>query len=402
MVRSIFIILKLIELLVFVLVGRPISKIKTSSGYWKIASVAIVLFAIIEGLRYNRMPDYMAYDFRFNHNNSLFEEGVDPLFSVICYTMNSIGLGFPIFLILQCGLFMYSCFLILKPYRRYAKYTLPLLLPLIIMNEQFIRWYLSMAFFLISFYHYLRFIHKYRTIDGSRLSKRIKRLKKKHFSLFVLFLLFSFWTHPAVAILVPFFFLIPVINKFSLPYYITIPAYVFVVWFCNIQSMTILIDMANLVLQSNLMDSSNNMYGHLSNVESLIEGEYLDMGISRVSISQVIQKMLCYFPLMFFGSKFYKKNNPGYGQAFYWLFFIAAIADPIASQVELLGRFTMTLEVMGFIGVGIVYNQMISFYRKNKLYECMLILSLFMFMYPIISYILTRPSDLEMLFIWNK
>lgn len=402
MVRIVFIILKLVELLVFVIVGNRISRTKTSKGYWAIARFAIVLFAIIEGLRYNRMPDYMAYDFRFNHNNSLFEEGVDPLFSVICYTMNSIGLGFPIFLMLQCGLFMYSCFLILKPYRQYAKYSLPLLLPLIIMNEQFIRWYLAMGFFFISFYYYLLIINKYRTLEGLKLKRRLKLLKKKHIILFVLFLLCTFWTHPAVAILVPFFFIIPILNKYSLPYYFTIPAYVFAVLFCNIQSMTVLIDMANLVLQNDMVDSSNNMYGHLSNVESLIEGEYLDMGISRYSMSQAIQKMLCYFPLMFFGFKYYKKNKTGYGQAFFWVFFIAAIVDPIASQVELLGRFTMTLKVLGFIGVGIVYNQMIPFYRKNKLYKYSLILSLFMFMYPIISYILTRPSDLEMLFIWNK
>ena len=84
MIKFIYVFIKFFELLVFILVGKKISKTKSDREYWRIALLAIVAFALVDGLRYGRMIDYWGYWGLYNSANTLFGN-TDPLFSAFLY-----------------------------------------------------------------------------------------------------------------------------------------------------------------------------------------------------------------------------------------------------------------------------------------------------------------------------
>ena len=137
MVKVIYITLKLLEFIVFYISGKQLSKTKTNKSYWTIAIFPILIFSIVEGLRFGRMIDYNLYAIRyFTLGNGI--EGVDkeyePLFDFLFTGAYNIGLPYYMFIFLQCFLLIFSILHLYKNFKNSLPYALPIVLSLIMIS----------------------------------------------------------------------------------------------------------------------------------------------------------------------------------------------------------------------------------------------------------------------------
>lgn len=151
MVKLIYILIKLTEVAVFIAVGKRLSNLKDDKKYWQTAMPAIITFALVDGLRYLRMGDYLGNLSLFTYLSSYFQEGIEPLYTFLMYSCKTAGIGLCGFLVIQSSILMIAIFMLLKRYRKYAVYSVPLILPLIILNEHFTRWFMAFSFIIISY-----------------------------------------------------------------------------------------------------------------------------------------------------------------------------------------------------------------------------------------------------------
>lgn len=374
MIKITYIVLKSIELIVFILVGNILSRTRNSKNYWKVALPAIFVFALVEGLRYGRMTDYLSYQGIYNSCNTLFMEGLDPLFSIFVFLSKEAGIGFPLFLVIQSALLIYACLAILEPYRKYAQYALPLFLPLLIMNENLTRWFMACSFL------YLAFV-KYR---------------RRKYLLTALYLVAAQTTHNAVLPLIPLLLLYPLYDKIIVPRSVVLFLFIGMTLFSNITNATFIVTISDFLLNNGLISEEASMAGHLVHAEDLIQGEYLELGIKQKGLYEKIISLVIWLPIIWYG---YVYANDDKMKGFYNIMALSIILSPLFSQVELLGRYNMFMNIFSVVIASVYYYKEI--HRKRDVRFCLALVSLFLFMYPAISLIFMRGVNNDMLFIWD-
>lgn len=375
LIKFIYILIKLTELLTFIIVGIELSKTKNNKDYWKIALPAIIVFALVDGLRYGRLVDYYGYLAQYNLVNTLFSENIDPLFSVFMFFFKETGLGFTSFMVAQSAILMFACFVLLKPYRIYAKFALPLLLPLLVMNENLTRWFLACSF-LIFAYDYLN---------------------KKRYPFTIVWLIAAQLTHNAIFPLFLLILLFPMYNKVIIPRRVALFLFIFMTLFSNIKNATFIVQISDFLLSSGLVNENMSMMGHMLHAQDLIQGEHLELGIMQNALYQKIISIVIWSPIIWFG---YIYANNEHLKGIYNITVVSIILSPLLSQVELLSRYTMFMGIFSFIIAGIYYYNEFRRRRKDLRFSVALI-SLLFFMYPTISLIFNRGADDNMLFIWD-
>lgn len=375
MIQITYIVIKLIELFIFFVVGKDISKLKDDKSYWKTALPAIITFALVDGLRYLRMTDYEGNLWRYGLTNENFYQDSDALFSFAMYFCKITGIGFTGFMIIQAGFLMFALLVLLKRYKECAMYALPILLPIIYMNENLTRWFTAISFLIISYNYY---------IDKNNIKAGI-------------FTLCAILTHFAIVLIIPFFLLHSFFNKKAIPPYISIPIYILILLFGNISSFKIIPIIANLILDTGIIPNTSTLAGHLRMTEALIAGEYLKMGIIQTSLFGKIIDIIKYVPVIFFGAKIATAKN---SVSFYNFVIIGLILSPIFSQVELLGRYSSLLVMFMYIIAALYFNEA---FKKKGFEYIIAAISLFLFIYPQISLTLFRGGgEDQMLFIWDS
>lgn len=374
MIQITYIVIKLIELFIFFVVGKDISKLKDDKSYWKTALPAIITFALVDGLRYMRMTDYEGNLWRYELTNADFYQNSDILFSTAMYFCKITDIGFTGFMIIQAAFLIFALFVLLKRYKECAMYALPILLPIIYMNENFTRWFAAISFIIIG-YTYL--------IDKKYIKASI-------------FMLCAALTHYAIILVFPFLILHSFFNKKTISPYISVPIFIIISLFGNISTFTIIPTIANLILDIGLISPSSSLATHLRMTEALIAGEYLKMGIVQTSMLGKFIDLIKYIPIMFFGAKIATEKN---AVSFYNFVIIGLLLTPIFSQVELLGRYSSFLTMFIYIIAALYFNDA---FKKKGIEYIIAIISLFLFIYPQISLTLFRGREDQMMFIWDS
>lgn len=374
MIKLVYVILKLLELLIFVVSGKSMAVAKSSKGYWTSASFAICAYALVEGLRYGRMVDYWGYLNLYNRSNTLFMNEVDPFFSVVLFFFKEIGLGLNLLLIIQSAILMYACFVMLQPYRKYAKYVVPLFLPLLIMNENFTRWFLACSFLYIAFDQYM---------------------KSKFLSAFI-WILSAQFTHNAILPLIPVVMFYPLYNKILIPRSLVLGLFVFMTLFSDITNATFIVTVSDFLLDTGLIAGDTSMKAHLVHAEDLIQGDYLGLGVMQKTLYQKIINLIIWIPIVWFG---YVYANNEKMKGMYNIMSVSIILLPLFTQVELLDRYTTFLNVLSVIIVGVYYYNELN--NRVSYRFAVAFLSLMLSMYPAVSFIFNRGGSQDMLFIWD-
>jgi hypothetical protein len=140
---------------VFLIYGYKLS-VKRSSGvyenYWKVLSFfPILVYSLIEGLRYGRGVDYFVYKEIYDLSASKINVTGQPVFDFLNYVMNFLGFNSPMSFIIYSLITIICVLIFLRDHREVAKYLLPLFLAATLpISETFVRQFLSLAFVLLA------------------------------------------------------------------------------------------------------------------------------------------------------------------------------------------------------------------------------------------------------------
>ena len=142
-----FWVLRLVVLLSFFLSGYLVSyKDKEGKFYWKYSSICIIIYSLVEGLRWNRGRDYPHY--YQDLTGSLFTDYDEIAYLTWIEFFKFTGFPFWVGFIFYSFLFVYGfCFLI-KRFRAQAIWALPLFFIVTVSaSENLIRQFLAMSMF---------------------------------------------------------------------------------------------------------------------------------------------------------------------------------------------------------------------------------------------------------------
>lgn len=151
----VFWILRLLVLFAFFFSGYLISyKDKNSKSYWKYSSICIIVYSLIEGLRWNRGVDYPHY--YQDLTGPLYTDYDEIVYLAWIQFFKFTGLPYWVAFIFYSFLFVYGyCFLI-KKFRKQAIWALPLFFIITVgSSENLIRQFLSMSMFEFALYFFL-------------------------------------------------------------------------------------------------------------------------------------------------------------------------------------------------------------------------------------------------------
>lgn len=122
--------------------------------FWRYASVSIILYSLIQGLRYMRGADYSGYMAGFINGYGEKDE-VEPLWQVFLYVFHLFNFHYSIGFVICSALLIYSFARVLKHFPNAAFWAFPLFLLLTGSSENIVRQYVAASFFLLAFDSFL-------------------------------------------------------------------------------------------------------------------------------------------------------------------------------------------------------------------------------------------------------
>lgn len=376
MVSFIYFVIKAFEVFVFYKSGYFMEN-KTGRAYWKIALVPIILFALIEGLRWGHDIDYNVYAYRFTLVNFWFtyDERSSPLFSIIVYGLKLLGGNYPLFLVIESGFLMFSAFVLLQLYKEHARWIAPCFLIAFLPNENFIRFYFALAFVICSFYCF--FEKKYIWCALLLLAGA-----SMHFAMFVVAVLFA---------------LFPILDRRMIDIRVVLIFLIIASFFISVTSLNFIVVVSNKL--SMLFRSSNSIaVSYLGGMDNIISGDHGTMGLMHSSAMNVAKQFFTYVPLFLWGSKVI--NQYKYGKFVHNVSALNVLISPIFSQVEILSRMTLICNVFIAIYMGIFMGE---YFRKStsRIKLIFVFFAMFCYFYAYINAPFVR-EDFQMFFLWNS
>lgn len=353
------------------------SDINQSKNYWRLAVIPILAYSLFLGLRWGHDIDYNIYAERYDSIDNIFaEEGrSSPFFTSIVLILKSIGVPYPIFIILQSGFLMFSALFFLRDYRGYLRWILPMLLIAFASNDNLIRYFLAQSFMFIGLYY---FYHE--------------NMKK-----FVLYSIGASLTHFGLIPFALFVLCSKYFDKKFLPKYLVLIIYVVALFTVSISQMQYLV-IASTYISSLFGDSDFTMVGYLNAMDEIIngtgEGGTL---IFASSLTNKLKSLLTFIPLIYWGQSVLRDVK--YGKYIYNMAVINLIFDTVLGQAEVLSRFIFSFNIYVVIALAmIIKNWRLQGRGLPLLYSYLLIV---FYCYALITAPFVR-EDYQMYFLWDS
>jgi hypothetical protein len=376
-----YFILRFFLVLSLVISGYNIQK-KTLYGkfkypYWFAASLGLIFYSLIEGLRYGRATDYFSYKEYFESPLNIQNVDVEFLFLIYCRSVQFLRIPYFISFIFFSFLLLYSCLKLLKQHREVALWSVPLFyLETIGQSENLLRHYAAFSLLIFS----IHFFNK------SKINKSF------------LFFLSAFFTHYSIIIVLPFLLWFHKVKNPFLNLYVILSMYIISIIF-----------VPSLDLVAFFLDnfSSINLYeNYIDNKDIWLFGEGLNnMEVNQFGIFYYLRLYISPFLILVMGYKLINKFHRNNFGLFYHIYFIGVILTPLSLSVptEFIYRLVLHLKTFGFLVLAYVIYNSISNFKSinifNKVSVCFLILdSIYMLSKSIFSY----NEKLGFLFVWDN
>lgn len=376
----VFIVLKSILLLTLVLSGHYIS-IKSISGkfkypYWWVASFPLIIYSLVEGLRYGRGADYISNSSLVLNAFSQSNSKLEPLFLSFNKILNYLNIPYPFAFIIYSFLLLGSCLLLIRRRREVAVWALPLFyLATIEQSENLVRQYVAFSILLISIKYLL---------DNE---------KKK----FLILIICAFFTHYSSIIVLPFLLWFKMARNPFRNIYIILGLYVAsALWHPGLES---------LVRYFEHLKIFNLYTNYLNNTNIWLLGEGIDK--PSIIMSSIYYIRYYTFPalVLIFGYKILNKYRRSGFSLFYHLFFIGILFRQISSAAatEMLYRLTLYFSMFYFIVLAfILYDMFINFKRLILFHRIVYYYFLIDCSYLLIKTTWTFSVEQGYLFIWDN
>lgn len=373
----VFFTLKWIELLTLFLSGKALGSTSTRKNYWRIAIIPIVVFALVEGLRWGRLIDWNNSVVEYEELNSFVNDrnASNPLYTILLYILKCLGLPFPVFVVFQCGFLMFSALFLLQEYKKYLRWILPCLIMAFVNNENFVRFYFALSFLFIAFYYYLH---------GS-------------FKKFIIFSLISLLIHFAQIPLVLLLACSRFFKNKQIPRSIGIALYTSSLFLADISQMDFLVSFSDYIFTMSGGESEYRFFTSLHNMHDIVNGSaYGTEGRLFIQkLSTKIAYLILYVPLIWMASSNLRKER--YGILIYNITVISLVLATIFGQAELLQRFPQALYIFVALSFAVVIEKNI-FKRDTAI---LIYIMLFIFFYAFLNAPFVR-EDYMMYFLWDS
>lgn len=376
-IRLMFIVLNMLELLVFCICGHVLSKTRTNGEYWRKALVPILAYAVVTGLRFGREIDWNVYYYRYigMGKDINFPDSAGLVFRYICNILYNIGIPYHIFIMLQCIFLIYTILLLVKNYKKQAAFILPTILTLIALNDNFIRWYVAVSFFLLS------------------INYMINNKKRAMIIWFVV----SFLSHYGIILFLPLLIFENWVNKLTFNKYILVALLFASCFILKMSQLSFISSIADMIVGTG--GDMGTASSYLNSTDALINGERGNLGIEDRGIKDLLH-FLAAAPIIFFAQGYVKRYH--YGLFFFNLFAIGAITFPLFTSIEILGRYSQALYLFAMIVGGILFYEIRKQGVKSSLIALTFCFISFSFLIAQNAYnTFTYSNEYRMLFMWD-
>lgn len=360
---GLYLFLRTFLLAILIICGLNIAKSKSNKSYWINAAIVMIIFTLIEGLRYNRGVDYKGYKYTYDHNIDIYE----PLFTAINKLFLYLDLPFYYPLMAYNLIIILGLIILLKNYKKLALYALPLFF---IINEaaieNLIRQYTAIGFIFISL--------SYAGINWKK---------------YALFSICAALIHSSSIVLIPFCILLSTLKlpKSNPNILLIIYCGVFFLW-----KTTYFTSMLPYIEQINLSGSNFNNY--LENSERWFTKEEGGLGFN-FSFIQTIRYFIRDTILIYLGSQL--SNKIKRFSLFFYLFYIGLLLTWMAEDIEVILRISKYFYLMQFFVAAMVIYR----YKRVDISKFYIYFLLINYAYEFTYKISTLSNPNMCKFIWD-
>lgn len=339
--------------MLFVLYGAGIQIKKTNKILSSTVILGVIIYTLNEGLRFGRGIDYNLYGMAYEDLEKGGENTWDFMFKVIAETLIRLGISWQGYVMLMSFMFIVATICLLRNY----KDILPVALPLFVLfsipeTENMVRWYLGFSFIMIGLGFLLRDC-------------------KQRNTKFFLFSVFACTFHLALAPLPIIFFCVTFLKSPILKPLPILILYFVIAFSFQTSFMLQFVELVNM-----LSMISEHFEGYGDKAEYWLTGGFA--GTGGWGIFPGIQELIFLCCLVILGYKVIHKGEWRNVYA-YNLFIIGLLGNPIANQIELVGRYDQTF----FFFRAIVFACILEYaYRKKcvVIHKMILLMSLLVFL----------------------
>lgn len=375
-IKITFLIINFLSIYIFYFFSKRISHCISYRKAWKNAYPIIFAYSISMGLRFGREIDYNLYYERYNEiGQDITKSTYEPVFNVICWSLNQVGIPYWVFIWLCSISIIYALMhLLINNYRPYTLYASLIFLFLAHDVELLIRYYLAFSFLILAFSYY--------------------KLKKNKISIILVIL--SFGCHVGMAPVILILICLMKVPKLILPAMVVQILFV-------INSLAgetgILSFLAPYVQLFGLIDDRAASYA--DSFTDIINGDFGKIGKHDTIIyTRVIRNILQYSVPIFLAPLLVKKKIIGFLEAN--IFYVGVILSPIFMQVEILNRISSSILFFSIIVSGASYVYVFNHKNEFKPWQINFCrVSVFASIWPVFSNILSRDTWWHMLYIWD-
>ena len=376
-IKIIYILLKFLQIFSMFALSVWVAKSKNDKVYWKRSIWLILIWALVDGLRFARDQDYNSYYPRFE----LMASGNNPdeyeyLFYLICRLFGLLSLPYWTFIFVGSTILIITCLWLFKDYRKYLPFIIILMFWDLGQYDNLIRFYWAFPFFALSIYY---------------------RIKDKTLLSFIL-IFCAVNIHSSYWIVVPVIVFYGILNKEVFSPKICVIIYLAVLLLGSLDSLSFIAKYAN-YLDILGVDKISN---YADQADMIVSGNFgYNAGNERDrGLSTIIRLVLAYAPSILWGKDSIKKYNGGI--FIYNIFIIGAITMPLFQLVEILDRLNSLFLFFSCIVTGNWIGTVLHNRQKLK-FKILLVcwLCLISSVWPSFSSLFHRSKDQYMLFLWD-
>lgn len=368
-------ILKSLLLIILIICGKNISATNKRSGILISTFIVIVAFSLIEGLRWDRGPDYYN-NYLLLTTNDLSIAKSEPLFNVIIGILKGLSVPYWGCFVFYSFLYIFSFTKVVKEFPKTALWALPVMfLTTVAAHENLVRQFIAISFLLFAYYHYL----------------------KNNKKLMVLCLICVFNIHFSGLFAVAFFFFFAIfkLDKYIKKPLLLVGIYLGLYFFWDVSYLSNLTG-----LLGNINLGIDNMQGYLDNADRwfTVEGSLSELNGKGGTVSFVKHffTLVTNCTIIYWG--FFIIQCDKRFRIPYWFTFFAFIIFVLGGDIEIYSRFAWWLySFMPFVLGAIWYLVPINL----KIKKAMMFIIAFSYVYSFIMNLTAVPYS-GFAFVWDR
>lgn len=375
---SVYIILRISLFFILLVTGYNLSKRESvnSKNYWIIASISIIVYSLIEGLRYNRGSDYMHYKRLFEYSLKLKAywdpEKIEPLFQIINKFFRFLNFSYPSVFVFYSSILIIAGFYFMKDHRKVAFFAIPMFfMATIVQSENLVRQFMAFSFVLISLKFFLN-------------NSWIK---------FAVLMTMAIFIHTSSFVFLPFLFLFKYIKNPFGNLYVILGLY-FLSWLWKPEYW------GNYYKYFQNLQLVYSYQSYIENADTWFSGVKLLEVKSHFGMFSLIKLFLFNTGMIVLGYRLLDKYRFNNYPFYFFLYVVGAITQHFTSQIELLSRISLYFYMFWFIVLAYIVSDSFSYKTKNLIERCV---CYYLIMSVLYDYFVTvfRVDTSTALFIWN-